>query len=96
MSDNQDTHSSPVGGYLAAFAIGALAGAVAALLLAPHSGKETRQLIADRGRKIKGDAQKTFEQAKDYIGSTKTKIADAFEAGKEAVSEGLAKHQKSA
>jgi len=96
MSDNHNTHSSPVGGFLTAFVIGALAGAVTALLFAPHSGKETRQLIAARGRKIKDDAQVTFEQAKDFIGSTKTKIADAFEAGKEAVNEGLAKHQKGA
>ena len=96
MSDNHNTHSSPVGGFLTAFAIGALAGAVTALLFAPHSGKETRQLIAARGRKVKEGAQETFEQAKDIIGSTKAKIADAFEAGKEAVNEGLAKRQKSA
>jgi gas vesicle protein len=94
MSDNQNNHSSPLGGYLAAFAIGALAGAVTALLLAPRSGKETRQMIADRGQKFKDDAQKTYEQAKDYIGSAKAKISDAVEAGKEAVSEEMAKHQK--
>jgi len=96
VSDNHNTHSSPVGGYLTAFAIGALAGAVTALLLAPHLGKETRQLIAARGRKFKGDAQETFDQARDFIDNTKAKISDAVEAGMEAVSEELAKHQKSA
>jgi len=94
MSDNQNTHSSSLGGYLAVFGIGALVGAVTALLLAPHSGKETRQLIAARGLKLKDDAQKTFEQAKGFIDSTKTRITDAVEAGKEAVNEELAKRQK--
>jgi len=96
MPDNPNTHSSPLGGYLIAFALGALAGAVTALLFAPQSGKETRQFLADKGRKLKDDAQKTLEQAKDFIDSTKAKITDAVEAGKEAVSEKLTEHQKSA
>ena len=52
MSDNNE--SSHAGGYLAAFAIGALVGTGAALLYAPRSGKETRKLLAKKGRELKG------------------------------------------
>lgn len=44
MSDNND-----FGSFLAGFMIGGLVGAAVALLLAPQSGEETRQVIKDRG-----------------------------------------------
>lgn len=40
-------------GWLAAFVSGALIGAGAALLFAPRSGKETRELLADYGCDLK-------------------------------------------
>lgn len=44
MSDNND-----FGSFLAGFMIGGLVGAAVALLLAPQSGEETRQVIKERG-----------------------------------------------
>jgi gas vesicle protein len=85
-----------MGGIVTAFAVGALVGAGIALLYAPQSGKETRKLIADKGRELKGRAQDTLEDAKDYIEGKKAEIAAAVEAGKEAMREERAKHQKSA
>lgn len=93
MSENNTT---PVGGFLAAFAIGALAGAGIALLYAPRSGKETRQLIADKGCELKGKATDALSDAKDYIDGKKAEIAAAVEAGKHAMLEERAKHAKNA
>ena len=54
--------------------IGALAGAIvsglSAILLAPYSGKATRQLIRARGNAIKSDAEHRMTDAvKDFEGS---------------------------
>jgi gas vesicle protein len=52
------------------FVAGISVGVVAALLLAPYSGEETRQYLRDRvdeGRERAGDM---LERGKDYVGST--------------------------
>jgi gas vesicle protein len=94
MSDNNE--STRVGGYLAAFAIGALIGTGAALLYAPRSGKETRELIAQRGRALKGHATDALDDAKDFVQGKKAELAAAIEAGKDAMREERAKHPKAA
>ena len=91
-----DENSSQVGGLVAAFAVGALLGAGIALLYAPQSGKETRKLIADKSRQLKGRARDTLKDAKGFIEGKKAEIAAAVEAGKEAMREERAKHQKAA
>jgi gas vesicle protein len=85
-----------VGGFLAAFAIGALVGTGIALLYAPRSGKETRKLIADKSRELKGKATDAIEDARNFIDDKKAEITAAVEAGKEAMREERAKHQKAA
>ncbi|MGD0651733.1 MAG: YtxH domain-containing protein [Verrucomicrobiia bacterium] len=94
MSDNNE--STRVGGYLAAFAIGALVGTGVALLYAPHSGKETRELIAKKGRALKGQATDALDDAKDFVEGKKAELVAAVEAGKDAMREERAKHQKPA
>jgi gas vesicle protein len=94
MSENNE--SSRVGGYLAAFAIGALVGTGVALLYAPRSGKETRELLAKKGRELKGKATDAIEDARDFIEGKKAEITAAVEAGKTAMREERAKHQKAA
>jgi gas vesicle protein len=93
MSEN---NSCTAGSLLAAFAIGAFAGATIALLYAPQSGEETRKLIATKGKELKGKAHDALEDAKDYIDGKKAEIHAAVEAGKEAMREERAKHQKHA
>lgn len=50
--------------FLVGLLLGALSGAVAALLLAPQSGAETRSMIKDRSIELRDKAQQTAEQAR--------------------------------
>jgi len=94
MSENNE--STRIGGYLAAFAIGALVGTGVALLYAPRSGKETRDLLAKKGRELKGKAADVLDDAKDFVQGKKAEITAAVEAGKDAMREERAKHLKAA
>lgn len=71
-----------------AVAIGAAIGTTAGLLLAPHSGKETRA-------KIKQKAQTEMDKTKHKMHETKEDVGDKAEAVKDAATEG-AKSVKSA
>ena len=84
-------NTSPVGGYLAVFTIGALAGAGIALLYAPCSGKETRETLARRSRELTKKAGDALDDAKETIRGKKDQIVAAVQAGKEAIREELAK-----
>jgi len=95
MADN-NSHHAPVGGYVAALAIGAAIGAGLALLYAPRSGKETRALLAEKGRDLKGKADDLLEETKEFVQAKKSEIVAAVEAGKQAMREERAKHQKPA
>ncbi len=77
------------------FFIGGVIGAGVALLLAPKSGRETRQLIKDTAGNVKeksgeyaGQAKEAaisvVEKGKGLFQEKKTAIATAIEAGKEA------------
>jgi gas vesicle protein len=63
-------------GYLGWFFLGAVAGAAAALLIAPKTGRETRELLAERG----GDL---FKKAQDAAGETQSRAGDLFDKGRE-------------
>lgn len=49
---------------LLAFAAGAVAGAVAGILLAPDKGSETRRKMREGGEKLADDLRQRFEEAK--------------------------------
>ena len=57
MSDHDD-----FGVFLIGFVVGGVAGAVAALLLAPQSGEETRALIKDKSIELRDKATETAEK----------------------------------
>lgn len=89
------------------FLLGGLVGAGAALLLAPKSGRETRQRIMELTDEVKVKAEDYVEQArgkvstavekgKGFVQEQKSIITSAVEAGKEAYEkekERLAKEQ---
>ncbi|MGQ9509425.1 MAG: YtxH domain-containing protein [Thermodesulfobacteriota bacterium] len=75
--------------------MGGLIGAGIALLLAPRSGKETREKIKEFAEEVKGKVGKAYGEAKEKLGSIiekgkdlleekKTILTTAIEAGKEA------------
>lgn len=88
------------GGYSAgplifSFFLGGLIGAGVALLLAPKSGRETREKIKELAVEAKGKAEEVLEQVKGKVTSVvekgkevieekKSILSTAIEAGKEA------------
>jgi gas vesicle protein len=83
------------GEFFAGFLVGALVGAVAALLMAPQSGDETRQRIQERGIELKDMAGDLSVQAREaaadlqergriVLQEQKGKLEQAIEEGKSA------------
>ena len=79
-----------------AFLSGAALGAVAALLLAPQSGQESREQLRlyarraeDSLRDLAGQAGEALEEVVDegreYVEAKKSVLREAFEAGREAM-----------
>lgn len=52
------------GEFFVGFVLGALAGAAAALMMAPSSGEETRQQLNEQGVALKQKAEKLAEEAR--------------------------------
>jgi gas vesicle protein len=79
-----------------AFLSGAAMGAVAALLLAPQSGSESRDRLRSYARRAERDlrdfagrASEAFEevvdQGKEFVESKRSVLREAFDAGREAM-----------
>jgi gas vesicle protein len=82
-------------GGFGAFIVGALAGAAAALLLAPRSGEETRaelgrgvQRLRERAedtvRNVQDAVSQTLDNVKSDVGTRIDDARDAFESGRQA------------
>lgn len=61
---------------ISAFAIGSLIGAGVALLMAPQSGYETRQMLRDRGTEIKDKAAMKIEDTRDKANRAIEDVSD--------------------
>jgi gas vesicle protein len=90
MSEGNDKGSK-----LLYFVIGGGVGAIIALLFAPRSGKETRELIAQKAgegkeylsstaRNVQEKASDVLDQTKETLGQKRSQISAAIEAGKQA------------
>ena len=100
---SEEKGGSKVGFFLAGLGIGA----VVALLFAPRSGKETRDLIvqkAEEGRdfvmtktdEIRKQAEDAVEKGKELVNKQKDLLSAALEAGKQAYQEEKAKTKQGA
>jgi len=89
-------------GYLGWFFFGAVLGAVSALLVAPRTGRETRELLAQQGGEVARRAQELASEAQGRAGDWLDKsrelfeeqtqrLMTAFEAGKDAMREEIRK-----
>jgi gas vesicle protein len=92
MADDRGTSAA----VLLAFLSGAAMGAVAALLLAPQSGDESRDQLRRYARRAENDlrdlagrAGEAFEdvvdQGKDFVDTKRSVLREAFDAGREAM-----------
>jgi len=92
MADDRGSSAAVVLAFLTGTALGALA----ALVLAPESGSESRDQLRryarraeDNLRDLAGRAGEVYEEVlgegREYVGSKKSALRDAFEAGREAM-----------
>ena len=106
MSDRDD-----FGAFLVGFIEGGVSGAIAALLLAPQSGEETRTMIKDKTIELRDQAAATVEEtlakaekaaneavkkAETLLEQAKKKAAEVAEQGQVALEESKAKISKMA
>lgn len=70
---------------------GALAGAAAALLFAPRSGDETKQVLREQGQELRGDLEKRLLEgrllAERNVASARSTVADWLAQGSQLLSE---------
>lgn len=78
------------------FLAGTVVGAAIALLTAPKSGSETREILAGYGSDIKSKVSNLPEEFKEHTGSTIERGREMIERGKELITRGteLAGHGK--
>lgn len=91
-----DNGGVSIGTVFLAMVTGALAGAVAALLLAPQSGQESREQlrgyarraeegIRDVGERAGQEFEKVVQKGRELYEENKSVLGEAFEAGREAM-----------
>jgi gas vesicle protein len=89
-------------GYLGWFFLGGVLGAVAALLMAPKTGRETREILAERGNEVarraqamatdaQGRAGEWFDKSRELFEEQTQRLMTAFEAGKDAMRDEIRK-----
>jgi gas vesicle protein len=75
MADN----SGDLGSFLAGFVIGGLIGAAVALLTAPQSGEQTRQMIADKSIELRDRAAETASDYQAKAGEFASQTSQAYQ-----------------
>jgi gas vesicle protein len=89
-------------GYLGWFFLGGVLGAAAALLMAPKTGRETRELLAERSNEVarraqematdaQGRAGEWFDKSRELFEEQTQRLMTAFEAGKDAMRDEIRK-----
>lgn len=63
--------------FFAGLLVGAVAGGMAAALLAPHSGIETREQVVERGLELKNRAEDVVQRAQQVASETVAKVQTA-------------------
>jgi gas vesicle protein len=101
-----EERGSDAAGYLGWFLLGAIAGAAAAVLLTPKSGREARELLAERGGDLFKRAQEVadgaqtragdlFDKGREYFEEQAQRLTTAFEAGRSAMKDEITRGRSS-
>lgn len=79
------------GSWVAGFVVGGLAGLAASLLMAPQSGRETRELVRYKATQLRQAAEQTAQETKEKVGQlsdeAKTQVDTLRQKGMEYVDE---------
>ena len=78
------SNDSSAGTIVAAFVLGAIAGAAVALLVAPTTGEEMRRMIGERAREGREKAEEAARQSREFLNRQKQTFANAVDRGREA------------
>jgi gas vesicle protein len=94
VSDERDGGGGGFAGFVTGLAIGTLAGAVLAMILAPQSGEDTRDLLVakareagERARDTAGDAGDLLARGRQIVADAKARIDGAIAEGKDAATQ---------
>jgi len=77
-------NGAAAGSVMLAFIVGAAAGAAVALLYAPKTGRETREILGERAREGRGRAAEAAAKGREAIGRGRETVASALERGRDA------------
>jgi len=82
MARNDDGASA--GSILLAFILGAVSGAAVALLYAPQSGRETRDLLGEKANEARSRAAEAAAKGRTALNQGRETLSTAIERGREA------------
>lgn len=79
MKYEESDYEAGTGSWMLSFVLGGLIGAAVALLVAPKSGRQTREQIKDMAQDAKERAGGYYDQARGKISGAMQKGADVFQ-----------------
>jgi gas vesicle protein len=78
-----DERNSGAAGVVVAFTLGALVGAVVALLFAPAKGEDTREMLAEKARESAQKTREFLKQQRETLSSAVERGREAYQAARE-------------
>ena len=72
------------GAVMLGFLLGAVVGAVGALLFAPAPGEETRHLLSDKAREGRARAGEAARQGREFVSRQRETVKAAIDRGRDA------------
>ncbi len=82
------------GSILLAFILGAVSGAAVALLYAPVTGRETREMLGEKAREGRDRAADASEKGRQAFNQGRETLAHAIERGREAYQQARAQEHE--
>ena len=79
------------GSVLLAFILGAVSGAAVALLYAPATGKDTREILGEKAREGRERAREAAERGRQVLNDSRDSLTSAIEKGREAYQQARAR-----